>query len=562
MENQGVLKPDYIFESSWEVCNKVGGIYTVLSTRAKTLQDLFKDKIVFIGPDLWADVNNPDFIENKNLLKAWKKQAVEKEQLKVRVGRWNVPGKPIAILVDFTPFYVVKSEFYFRMWDRFKVDSIAAYGDYDESCMFAYATGLVIESLYNYLGLKDKNVIAHQNEWMLGMTGLYLRDKLPGVATVFTTHATSIGRSICANGKPLYREFDNYNGDQMARELNMESKHSLEKRAAEFADCFTTVSETTAKECKQLLGREPDIVTLNGFESNFVPQREIFEKKRAVARKQLLDVTSRLLGEEIAEDALLLAISGRYEYKNKGIDLFIEAMNCVKWAQPQKQIIAFILVPAWINGPRTDLQDRLKKRKYQDAPLYSPIYTHNLNKPENDSVCNYLHYLNFLNQKEFKTKIVFVPSYLNGNDGIFNLDYYDLLIGLDLTVFPSYYEPWGYTPLESVAFGIPTITTNFAGFGLWAREEGADLLDLEKGVEVLERTEDNYFEIAEEIKESIIDYSTFPPEKIEEIRAYAYDLSAKASWSHFIEYYLEAYHIALEKARTRKDVVEMSSELS
>ncbi|MDL2323083.1 glycogen/starch synthase [Bacteroidales bacterium OttesenSCG-928-A17] len=553
-----VLKPDYIFESSWEVCNKVGGIYTVLSTRAKTLQDMYKDKIFFIGPDLWVDGENPDFIENKTLLKGWRKQAVEKEQLKVRVGRWDVPGKPIAILVDFTPFLVVKNDVYFRMWERFQVDSIAAYGDYDESCMFAYAAGLVIESIYNFLGLENKHVIAHQNEWMLGMTGLYLRDKLPRIATVFTTHATSVGRSICGNGKPLYREFVNYNGDQMARELNMESKHSLEKRAAEFADCFTTVSELTAKECEQLLDVVPDIVTPNGFESNFVPKKKEFDEKRIAARKQLIDVASRLVGEEIADDALLLAISGRYEYKNKGLDLFIETMNQVKWAQPKKQIISFILVPGWIYSPRTDLQNRMQKAKFQHTPLHFPICTHYLMKPEEDKICNYLYHLNFLNQKDFKTKIIFVPCYLNGNDGIFDMEYYDLLTGFDLTVFPSYYEPWGYTPLESVAFGIPTITTNFAGFGLWARNQGADQPNLEKGVEVLERTEDNYFEVAGEMKDSIIDYAAFPSEKIKKTRAAAHKLSEKASWSNFIRYYQEAYHIALEKAKLRKEVMEIN----
>ena len=552
MAEIGPLRPDYIFECSWEVCNKIGGIYTVLSTRAKVLQNLFKDKVVFIGPDLWKDTDNPDFIESGSILKTWKKQVVEKEQLDVRVGRWNIPGKPIVVLVDFRPLIAAKPDLYFRMWDRFRVDSIAAYGDYDESCMFAYAAGLVIESLYKHLKLKDKHVVAHQNEWMLGMTGLYLRDKQPGIATLFTTHATTTGRSICANNKPLYREFANYNGDQMARELNVEAKHSLEKQAAQFADCFTTVSELTAQECKQLLDITPDIVTPNGFESNFVPKEKQFAEKRDLARKQLTRVASCLLGEKVEEDALLLSISGRYEYKNKGIDLFIEALNRVRNAQPQKQIIAFIMVPAWHSGPRADLQSRLQKKKTPNTPLYSPIYTHHLCQPEEDRVHNYLHHLDFLNGSDFKTKIIFVPCYLNGNDGIFNMEYYDLLIGLDLTVFPSYYEPWGYTPLESVAFGIPTITTNFAGFGLWAQELEAGREDLDKGVEVLERTEDNYFEIAEKIKDSILNYASLPSDKVQEARRNARELSEKASWEHFIAYYLDAYDLALQKAKSRK----------
>jgi len=545
------ITPDHLFESSWEVCNKVGGIYTVLSTRAKTLQTLFPDRIIFIGPDLWKESDNPDFTESKTLLKAWKKQAIENEDLNVRVGRWNIPGKPIVVLVDFHSYYEIKNTFYFQMWKKFGVDSIAAYGDYDESCMFAYAVGLVIESLYHHLRLSGKNVVAHLNEWMLGMAALYLRDRIPAIATVFTTHATSIGRSICGNNKLLYDNLLNYHGDQMARELNMEAKHSLEKQTAWHVDCFTTVSELTANECCHLLEKCPDIVTPNGFDSHFVPSGDNYHSKRKTARETLIRVASQLIGESIPDDALLVAISGRYEYKNKGIDVFIEAMNHVRLAHPRKPIVAFILVPAWINGARTDLQNRLRKEKLVLSPLPNPYYTHDLNFPEDDKICRYLHYMDFTNQKAYPVKLLFVPSYLNGNDGIFNLSYYDLLIGLDLTVFPSYYEPWGYTPLESIAFGIPTITSNLAGFGLWAKSEGAGGNGWKQGLIIVKRTDTNYFEVAEEIKESIIAYSGLSPEEVQSIQEAAQALSLKADWSYFIEYYLKAYTIALENKEKR-----------
>jgi len=545
------ITPDYIFESAWEVCNKVGGIHTVLSTRANTLQALFPDKIIFIGPDLRKESNNSEFIENNDLLDGWKKQAGEKENLSVRVGRWNIPGKPIVVLVDFQSYYEIKNAFYFKLWQKFGVDSIAAYGDYDESCVFAYAAGLVIESLYHYLQLSDKNVIAHLNEWMLGAAALYLQDRVPEIATVFTTHATSIGRSICGNNKPLYDQFTNYSGDQMAWELNMEAKHSLEKQTALHVDCFTTVSELTAVECRQLLGKYPDKITPNGFEFHFVPSEKKFAAKRKAARNTLIRVASRLIGELIPGDALLLAISGRYEYKNKGIDVFIEAMNRVRMANPSRFIVAYILVPAWINGPRTDLQYRLHKPGRMPAPLSNPYYTHDLNFPEEDKICRYLHYLNFSNQKTFSTKLVFVPSYLQGDDGIFNLPYYDLLIGFDLTVFPSYYEPWGYTPLESIAFGIPTITTNLAGFGLWAKKAGVPKNDWKRGALIVERNDTNYFKAAEKIKDDIIAYSGLSPKQVCACRESAQALSRKADWSYFIKYYLQAYTIAFENKQKR-----------
>jgi glycosyltransferase involved in cell wall biosynthesis len=548
MSNTTLVTPDYIFESSWEVCNKVGGIYTVLSTRAKTLQEKFPDKLIFIGPDLWLGQKHPDFIESKTVLKVWKKHAEEKEGLKVRAGRWAIPGKPMAILVDFRPFYDSKSDIYFQMWEKYGINSTAGYGDYDESCMFAIAAAKVIESLYHYLKLEDKKVIAQLNEWMLGMAALYLHDQVPAIATIFTTHATSIGRSICGNNKPLYCQMANYHGDQMAQELNMVGKHTLEKVAAHHVDAFTTVSEITGEEATQLLDKQPDVITPNGFESNFVPVGKEFEIKRKAAREALIRVAEQLTGDFIPDDALLLATSGRYEYKNKGIDVFIEAMNRVKHVSPNRAIVAFILVPAWTKAARKDLQERLQHAIVAQEGLRQPFITHDLEQPDSDPVCNYLYHLNFTNEDHSLVKLIFVPSYLHGSDGIFNLPYYDLLIGLDLTVFPSYYEPWGYTPLESIAFHVPTITTNLAGFGLWVNGTRRTVHGVD-GVTVIERTDDNYFESAEDIKNAILKYAVLNSAQMLKVRKAALALSGKASWAHFIQYYYKAYAIALSKKK-------------
>ena len=273
--NNDFLFPDYIFESSWEVCNKVGGIYTVLSTRAKTLQERIKDRIIFIGPDCWNEESCPYFIEDHTMFNTWKKKAAA-DGLKVKVGRWNIPGTPVAILVDFSSFYEKKNEIYASLWEDFKVDSLHAYGDYDEASMFSYAAGLVVESFYKEYLNKTQKVIYHGNEWMTGLGVLYINKVLPEVGTVFTTHATSIGRSIAGNNKPLYDYLFAYNGDQMAGELNMQSKHSIEKQTAKYVDCFTTVSEITANECKELLDKPVDFVLPNGFDNSFVPKGATF----------------------------------------------------------------------------------------------------------------------------------------------------------------------------------------------------------------------------------------------------------------------------------------------
>ena len=201
---EGYQTPDYVFAASWEVCNKVGGIYTVLSTQANTLKAKFGDKLFYIGPDFWQGKENPLFVESDNLCATWRKYANEKDGLSVRVGRWNIPGEPIVILVDFRPFYPFKNQIYTDMWNRYQVDSLHAYGDYDEASMFAYATGRVVESFYRFNLTETDKVVFQAHEWMTGMAALYLQTNVPEIATVFTTHATSIGRSIAGNNKPLY----------------------------------------------------------------------------------------------------------------------------------------------------------------------------------------------------------------------------------------------------------------------------------------------------------------------------------------------------------------------
>lgn len=544
--------PDYIFESSWEVCNKVGGIYTVLSTKAKTLQTKLNDKIIFIGPDIWNEALPVDFLEDKSLFKEWKNKVGMTGELKVKVGRWDVPGNPPVILVDFKPFFAEKDALYYSMWEQFRVDSLHAYGDYDESCIFAYAVGKVVESFYHFYQLEDKKVAALLNEWMLGMAALYIQKQLPKVATLFTTHATSIGRSIAGNNKALYAYMDGYNGDQMAAELNMEAKHSIEKQAAHHVDCFTTVSDITARECKQLLDKEPDIVTPNGFEPNFVPAKLEYTKKRAEARKALINMAEKLLGYTIDPDVLLVSTSGRYEYRNKGIDVFIEAMNRVRTSgRLQRETIAFILVPAWVKEVRADLKMAIETNYENHLPMQCPFITHWLHQMQDDKVINYIGSAGFQNSKDEKLKIIFVPCYLNGNDGILDKTYYDILIGMDATVYPSYYEPWGYTPLESIAFGIPTVTTNLAGFGMWAKKAGVSGGDLSEGVAVIDRTDFNYFEVADAIKEQILSLSGKTEKERQQIKKNCLALSGKAEWDKFITYYFEAFDIALSHAAER-----------
>ena len=543
------LKPEYIFETSWEVCNMVGGIYTVLSTRAATLQQIYQDKLIFIGPDIWMDKQNPYFDEIPDLHTEWQSFTEKEYQLKIRIGRWVIPGKPIAVLVDFMPLMIRKNEIYGQVWDQVGVNSIAAYGDYDEASMFGYATGMIMESYYRFFNLNAETpVVAHFNEWMTTFGAFYIKKQVPAIATIFTTHATSIGRSIAGNHKPLYDFLNEYNGDQMADELNMTSKHSTEKIAAHQVDCFTTVSEITGIECEQLLDKKPDVITPNGFEDDFVPQGSKFKVARKTARAALRHVAETLLGYKLDDDAIFIGTAGRYEYKNKGIDTFLKGLKQISGCPNlTKDAVAFIMIPAHIKGARPELALALNDPnvKFESTNRFT---THDLHDYYNDHVMSAIHWYHFKNYKDDRLKIIFVPAYLNGADGIFNKSYYELLIGMDLTVFPSYYEPWGYTPLESVAFSVPTITTNLSGFGLWASHK---VQGIEQGVGVIHRSDYNGHDVAMQIAEMICHFVSYSEDEINQIRKKAFQISEKALWKHFIHYYDKAYSIALKNKNKR-----------
>lgn len=549
MKNE-LITPDFIFESSWEVCNKVGGIYTVLSSRAETLQQAMPDKIVFIGPDVWHEAPSPYFEEDHQLLADWRR-AASLSGLNVRVGRWLVPGRPVAVLVDFRPYFALKNELYGWLWNHYGVDSLHAYGDYDEASMFSYAAALVVESYYTYYLGSFKHVVYHANEWMCGLGALYINHRLPAVATIFTTHATSIGRSIAGNGKPLYDYLEAYNGDQMANELNMQSKHSIEKQTAMHADCFTTVSDLTARECQVLLGKAVDVVTPNGFAGSFVPQGAALSLKRSAARAKMLAVARALTASPLPDDSLIVMTSGRYEWRNKGIDVFVDAIHRLQGDQSvTRPVVALVCVPAWVRSPRQDLSDRINMGEAAgSAPLPEPRITHWLNQQDSDPLLNAMNGYGMHNGQNDSVKLIFVPCYLDGHDGIFNMTYYDLLPGADLCVFPSYYEPWGYTPLEAIAFHVPCITTNLAGFGLWAGQDSK----LESGVEVVARTDSNAAGAAAMVEQAVARYANMSAAEVATCRKKAAALAKKALWSRFIAHYYTAYDIALRKAAKRQN---------
>jgi glycogen phosphorylase/synthase len=551
MNSQDIIHPDYLFEVSWEICNKVGGIYTVIATKAPGMQREFGDNYILIGPDVWKETaENPDFIEDKFIYRSWREKA-ESEGLHLKVGRWNIKSGPVVVLVDFTPFFAVKDKIFADFWEKYNLDSISGTWDYIEPALFGYAAGRIIESFYEFnLSAQDK-IIAHFHEWMTGAGILYLRDRVPQAGCVFTTHATMLGRCIAGNNLPLYSEFDTYNPDTIAQRFNINAKYSLEKLAAENSDAFTTVSLLTAEECRHFLGREVDIITPNGFDEDLIPADQDLATRRSLARKCLLDVASALLNQDLPADSMLIVNSGRYEFRNKGIDLLIDALgNINRSVSVQKPIIAFFMIPANQLGPANGLKNRLENPDF-NSPNTDHFLTHNLFESENDPILRSIRDNDLHNSVSDKVKVIFVPSYLNGADGIFNMKYYDLLTGFDLSAFPSYYEPWGYTPLESLAFSVPTVTTSLTGFGRWIREK---LLNNHAGITVIDRDDSNSNEVVEQLITTILVANGSGTAEQEIQRTDARELAKIALWSNLAVYYFDAYTIALGKVDKRSEL--------
>ena len=546
--NKTLLKPDYLFEVSWEVCNKVGGIYTVIATKALHMQAELGRHHILIGPDVWMHrAENPDFLEDPTLYSSWK-QAAAAEGLKLRIGRWNIPGKPIAILVDFKHYLPQADDILGTFWKDYGVDSISGNWDYKENVLFGWAAGKTIESFWNYNLQGTEKVVAQFHEWQTGAGVLQLKSSGIPVATAFTTHATMMGRCIAGNNLPLYDAMSSFDGDAMARQFGVVAIHSMEKTSALNADVFTTVSSITARECRQFHGREVDVVTPNGFENSFTPESdEQYNALHDAARERLRAVASAMSAEDVPANSIYIGIGGRYEFRNKGIDVFIDALDKLNRSGYDGRCIqAFIMIPSGHHGPDRDVVAKLAG---QGNANYQTQTSHYLQNAEYDTITRRFRETGLVNSLGDKVKVYFVPSYLNGNDGVFNMRYYDLLCGMDLALFPSYYEPWGYTPLEALAFRIPTLTTSLAGFGVWVKDH---YKKAHPGITVLDRTDSNYADVVDGVVARVKEIAALELSKRDEYRENAREVAQIALWDNQIKYYQEAYSIALGKVQERK----------
>ena len=593
------IESDYLFEVSWEVCNKVGGIYTVVKSKSSLMKENCKNYFL-IGP-YFEDNKNLEFEEAEApdyIKKAF--EEMNKIGIKCVYGKWTIESEPNTILIDGKVLLKNKDELKKKLWEKFQIDSLYANWDFEEPMAWSYSIGLLLESIKKHIDKTDHEakISTHFHEWMSGFALLYLKEKNINIGTVFTTHATILGRTICGNGLNLYEMLNTINPEYEARRFNVIEKFTTERACANNADVFTTVSEITSIEAEKILGRKPEILVLNGLYIKEFPTLEETSIKHADNRDLIREFLSYFFFPYYSfdlEENLIFYVVGRYEYKNKGLDILTKALGRLNERLKRENSKKTISVFYWIPGDAKEIRKELlenktfyrhirnyilrhseelqkniiknvlsQKESFDEKDIFSkefirenkkhlarfkrigtpPLSTHHLGNEDKDPIMNGFKENGLLNREEDKVKVIQYPVYLNGVDGLIDLQYYDSLVGCHLGIFPSYYEPWGYTPLESAALGVPAITTDLAGFGRFIEK---DERTNKKGLFVLKRYNKNEEDIINEFVKTLYNYINLTRHKRVENKIEAKSLAELADWKELIHNYFQAHNLALKK---------------
>jgi len=540
-----------LFEVSWEVCNKVGGIHTVVSTKAKTLVEKLGDDYIAIGPWLLSGGSpspafepiggHEEFVERCRAL-----------GVPVRVGRWKIPGSPLTILVEFSGLYARKDAILSGLWERFRVDSLHGGWDYVEPLLFGHAAALVIEQWHvEFVMERRRQSVAQFHEWMTGSGLLHLKEKAPTIGTVFTTHATCLGRSVASGGVQPVEALKNKTPEELAVQHGVQAKHSLESVCAREADVFTTVSQITADEAELYFHRRAVPLLPNGIDLDVIDALA-GSTSAAEAETRVRDLAHRFLGEDVSK-AALLCISGRYEFHNKGIDILLDAAARMN-AQQGRPVIVLVLVPAGNSGVRSEVLERL------ELPLANisgsiGVCTHNLFDGEHDPVQQHCRKLGLDNKPGSRVKVIQIPVYFHEQDGFMNLPYEAILRGMELSAFPSFYEPWGYTPEESLAVGVPTVTTDCAGFGRWVEENKLGPGD---GVHIVKRVGIDYATALASLTQTL-ERCLAERQERKALARVCRRTAQRTAWSDLIKCYEEAFTKAMEVSLSRAGSIAVTS---
>jgi glycogen(starch) synthase len=595
------LQRAQLLEISWEVCNQLGGIYTVIRSKLAATVAKWGDRYAMVGP--WVN----DAVEAEVDPVSDGGDAISRAILRLRAqgveviqGRWLVSGRPRVVLIKpegvFDRLGGIKSE----LAERFGIPDRQGDDLYDQALLWGDVVRRFLALVAEERSAEGP-VIAHGHEWMAATPLLHAATEAPGLRTVFTTHATMLGRVLAMHDPAFYDHLAGYDDEAEAARFHLGAIHGIEKQAARRADVFTTVSEITGLECEYLLGRKPHKVTPNGLNiDRFATNHEV-QVRHDTFKAKIQEFVMGHFFPSYAFDlrkTLFFFTSGRYEYRNKGYDLTLEALRRLNRmmleAGTDKTVVCFFVTKrptysinpdvleshgvleeirrnvqaiqqqvgerlfhaAAASGddhrlpPLNDLVDDYWKLRYRrtiqswKSRQWPIVVTHNLVDDQGDEVLRDLRAAPLVNSPLDKVKVVYHPDFIASTSPLFGLDYGQFVRGCHLGVFPSYYEPWGYTPLESIARGVPAVTSDLSGFGRYvqATKGGRD----ESGVYVLRRHGRSDDQSAGDLARFLFDFVNTTGRYRTILRNQLEDFSEKFDWRLLTRDYDEAYGMALQ----------------
>ena len=600
-----------LIESAWEVCSQLGGIYTVLRSKAPVMTERWGDRYCMMGP---YEPNSAatEFDEQpcEGIFGMVCQLLAEENGIHVKFGRRLITGRPQAVLFDLNSIRDKLGLNKYLLWKDHGIETTND-GEVDDVVLFGYAVADYLEILIrvihdekNYIEAKKNEnlhkipILAHFHEWMAGVTIPVIKKRNLPVKTVFTTHATLLGRYIASDDPNFYEYLSWVAPDAAASAKGIYPRFAIERAAANGADCFTTVSDVTGVEAEHLLGRKSDILLPNGLNINRFAAMHEFQILHQRFKREINEFVMGHFFPYYTFDlnqTLYFFTSGRYEYKNKGLDLFIEALARLNWRLKNEKIpvtiVVFIVTKAAIRGINVDVlkskimfdelenvcnavseqmktslleftargimpglsdligeYERLRIKRIQHAWKrhgWPSICTHDMIYDGEDPVLNQLRSSYLLNSPGDPVKVIFHPEFLTATGPLLGLDYDQFVRGCHLGVFPSYYEPWGYTPMECAAFGVPSVTSDLSGFGSYISKEMENCN--ENGYYIVGRKNKNFHESADHLADIMMKVARLNRRERIDLRNRVESESVMFDWKEIIKYYIDAYEFALRK---------------
>ncbi|PNJ86765.1 GYS2 isoform 2 [Pongo abelii] len=560
-----------LFEVAWEVTNKVGGIYTVIQTKAKTTADEWGENYFLIGP--YFEHNMKTQVEQCEPVNDAVRRAVDamnKHGCQVHFGRWLIEGSPYVVLFDIGYSAWNLDRWKGDLWEACSVGIPYHDREANDMLIFGSLTAWFLKEVTDHAD--GKHVIAQFHEWQAGIGLILSRARKLPIATIFTTHATLLGRYLCAASIDFYNHLDKFNIDKEAGERQIYHRYCMERASVHCAHVFTTVSEITAIEAEHMLKRKPDVVTPNGLNVKKFSAVHEFQNLHAMYKARIQDfVRGHFYGhlDFDLEKTLFLFIAGRYEFSNKGADIFLESLSrlnfLLRMHKSDVTVVVFFIMPAKTNNFNVEtlkgqavrkqlwdvahsVKEKFGKKLY-DALLRGEIPDMNNILDRDD--------LTIMKRAIFSTQVILHPEFLSSTSPLLPMDYEEFVRGCHLGVFPSYYEPWGYTPAECTVMGIPSVTTNLSGFGCFMQEHVAD--PTAYGIYIVDRRFRSPDDSCNQLTKFLYGFCKQSRRQRIIQRNRTERLSDLLDWRYLGRYYQHARHLTLSRAFPDKFHVELTS---